>query len=177
MSEKESHPAPVSDPIIGHGGTAYEGHDVHPGVVIWSLAIVAALALAGFGLMLGVQKYLESTHPPGELASPLAPDRIIPPAPQLQVHPWEDLPDMRANENKVLAETGRDQAGRMHIPIDSAMTEVLSRLKIDPNAPRGLTTPGGQGLEYSHSLSELPPAYHPQIPSAKIQGEIRTNAK
>jgi hypothetical protein len=168
----EKHPLPLSEPIVGHGGTSYEGLDVHPSVVIWSLAIIAALALGAFGLMVGVQKYMEKMHPPGELASPLSPDRVIPPAPQLQIHPWEEYPDMRADQQKELETTGRDKAGRMHIPIESAMTEILSRLKMDPNAPRGLTTPGGQGLEYSRSVTELPGASRPQI-----QGEVRKNAQ
>jgi hypothetical protein len=172
MSEHETHIPPSSDPIVGHGGTAYEGNDVHPGVVIWSLAIIAALVAAGFALMIPVQKYFENTHLPGEAASPLAPDRIIPPAPQVQVHPWEDLPEMRAHENEVLAESGHDKLGRMHIPIDAAMNDVLARLKIDPNAPRGITTPGGQGLEYSHLKGASPAAAGPQI-----QGEIRKNAQ
>ena len=150
MSEHETHIPPSSDPIVGHGGTSYEGNDVHPGVVIWSLAIIAALVAVGFALMIPVQKYFETTHLPGEAASPLAPDRIIPPAPQVQDHPCEDL----------------------HIPIDAAMTDVLARLKIDPNAPRGITTPGGQGLEYSHLKSESPAVARPQI-----QGEIRKNAQ
>jgi len=171
MSE-EKHPVPLSEPIVGHGGTSYEGLDVHPGVVVWSLVIIAGLALGAFGLMIGVQKYMEKTHPPGELASPLAPDRVIPPAPQLQIHPWEDIPEMRAAEIEALNATGRDKAGRMHIPIANAMTEVLSRLKIDPNAPQGLTTPGGQGFEYSHSVTGIPGASRPQI-----QGEIRKNAQ
>jgi hypothetical protein len=171
MSE-EKHEAPLSQPIAGHGGTSYEGLDVHPSVVVMSLVIIAGLAVGAFVLMVGVQKYMEKTHPPGELASPLSPDRVLPPAPQVQVHPWEDLPEMRATEAEQLNTTGRDKAGRMHIPIASAMTEVLSRLKIDPNAPRGLTTPGGQGLDYSRSVTEIPGASRPQI-----QGEIRKNAQ
>jgi hypothetical protein len=173
MSEEHGHSVSESDPIVGHGGTAYEGNDVKAGVVIWSLLIVAGLAVTGFVLMLGVQKYFEVSHPAGELASPLAPDRIIPQSPQLQIHPWEDLPEMRAAEVKALETTGRDQAGRMHIPIESAMSEVLTRLKVDPNAPHGLTTPGGQGREYSHALHETPGGnVHPQI-----EGAIQKNAQ
>jgi hypothetical protein len=172
MSELNHHPEHLSEPIVGHGGTAYEGRDVRAGVVVWSLIIVAGLAAAGFALMLGVQKYLEYSHPAGELASPLSPERVLPPSPQVQVHPWEDLPEMRETEDKALAETGRDKAGRMHIPIASAMTEVISHLRVEPNAPRGLTTPGGQGREYSRSLSEIPGAARPQI-----EGEVRKNAQ
>lgn len=165
-------PVPLSEPIMGHGGTAYEGRDVGPGVVIISLIIIAVLVVIGFALMLGFQKFMEHSHPRGELASPLAPDRIVPPAPQVQVHPWEDLPEMRLKEEKELNTTGRDQAGRMHIPIANAMTEVLSRLKVDANAPRGLNTPGGQGLEYSRSVTQIPGGTRPQI-----QGEVRKNAQ
>jgi hypothetical protein len=172
MSDENPHAPPVSEPIVGHGGTAYEGVDVQPGVVVWSLIIIAGLAIGAFILMVGVQKYMEKTHLPGELASPLAPDRVLPPAPQVQVHPWEDLPEMRAAEVKALDTTGRDNAGHMHIPIASAMKEVLSRLKVDPNAPHGINTPGGQGLEYSRSVTEIPGAGHPQI-----QGEIRKNVQ
>jgi hypothetical protein len=60
MSDEHNHSTHSSDPIVGHGGTAYEGNDVQAGVVIWSLFIVAALAVAGFVLMFGVQKYFEA---------------------------------------------------------------------------------------------------------------------
>ncbi len=82
---------------------------------------------------------------------------------------------MRAAEIKTLEATGKDQAGRMHIPIEAAMTEVLTHLKVDPNAPKGLTTPGGQGIEYSHSLTETQGNERPQRPV--IEGEIRKNAQ
>jgi hypothetical protein len=172
MSEQHDHPTPLSEPIIGHGGTAYEGRDAKAPIIIWSLAIVAGLAVAGFVLMLGVQKYFQDNHPIGASESALAPDRVIPPAPQVQIHPWEDLPEMRETETKGLEESGKDKYGRLHIPITNAMTDVLSRLKIDPNAPKGLTTPGGQGREYSHSLNETQGNERPVI-----EGEIRKNAQ
>jgi hypothetical protein len=172
MSEEHEHPTPLSEPVMGHDGTAYEGRDAKAPIIVWSLFIVAGLAVAGFVLMLGVQKYFEANHPIGESPSALAPGRVIPPAPQVQVHPWQDLPEMRAAELKGLAETGKDKYGRMHIPIEDAMTAVVTRLKIDPNAPHGLTTPGGQGLEYSHGLNETQGNERP-----KIEGEIRKNAQ
>lgn len=172
MSEHHDSSAPYSEPVVGHGGTAYEGHDVKAPIVVWSLIIVAALALTGFVLMLGVQKYFEANHPIGESPSALAPDRITPVAPQVQVHPWEDLPEMRAAEEKALETTGKDQACRMHIPIEKAIAESVARLKIDPNAPKGLMTPGGQGREYSHALAPANGNERPQI-----QGEIRKNVQ
>ena len=166
-----------STPIHGHDGIAYEGNDVKAPIVIWSLIIIAMLGASGFILMLGVQKYLETTHPAGELASPLTPERIIPSAPQVQVHPWEDLPEMRANEIKTLETSGRDQAGRMHVPIEKAMSEIVTRLNVDPNAPKGLTTPGGQGREYSHSLTDIRGNDRPASTRPMIEGEIRKNAQ
>jgi hypothetical protein len=172
MSDDHSHSVPQSTPVRGHEGTSYEANDAKPGLIIWSLGIIAALAALGFILMVGAQKYLQDTHPRGQLASPLAPYRLYPSAPQLQVHPWEDLPEMHADEAKILEFSGRDKAGRMHIPIEAAMTEILPRLKVDPNAPKGLTTPGGQGIEYSHELNETRGNERPMI-----QGEIRKNAQ
>jgi hypothetical protein len=171
MSSHEEHPV-HSEPVMGHDGTNYEGTDARAGIIVWSLIIVAGLAAAGFALMVGVQRYFEVAHPPGEMASPLEPERIIPPAPQVQIHPWEDLPEMRAEEAKELAATGRDKAGRMHIPIENAINDVVPRLTIAPNAPRGIYTPGGQGREYSHPLT---PAQGNERP--EIQGEVRKNAQ
>jgi hypothetical protein len=172
-----NHSEPSSTPIHGHDGIAYEANDVKAPVVIWALIIIGGLALSGFALMLGVQKYFEVNHPIGASESALAPDRIIPSAPQVQVHPWQDLPEMRANEIKTLDATGKDQFGRMHIPIDTAINDVVSRLKVDPNAPKGLTTPGGQGRQYSHALTEIQGNERPQTPTPAIQGEIRKNAQ
>ena len=133
---------------------------------------MAGLAAAGFLLMLGVQRYFQDNHPIGASQSALAPDRVIPPSPQVQVHPWEDLPEMHETEQKGLAASGRDQAGRMHVPIDDAIADVVSRLKVDPNAPRGLYTPGGQGREFSHPLAQTQGNERPMI-----QGEIHKNVQ
>lgn len=164
---------PASRPVLGHGGTAYESVDVTPPTVIWSLAIIAMLVIFGFILMFGVQKIFETTHPPGELATPLSPGRVLPPAPQVQVHPWEDLPAMRAHENEVLNSSGKDKLGNMHVPIAAAMEAVVSRLKIEPDAPQGIAGQSGVGREFSRSLSDLPPAYK----RPTIQGEVRKNAQ
>jgi hypothetical protein len=171
MSDHDSKPN-SSTPVLGHDGTNYEGNDVKAPIVIWSLIIVAGLAAAGFILMLGVQKYFQDTHPVGASESALAPDRVIPPSPQVQVHPWEDLPEMRETEKKGLATMGRDQAGRMHIPINDAIGAVVSRLQVDANAPRGLTTPGGQGREFSHPLAQTQGNERPMI-----SGEIHKNVQ
>jgi hypothetical protein len=162
-----------TEPQVGHGGTAFETVDASVKMVLYSLAIIAGTLIVVFAITIGLQKYLQDTHPPGQLPSPLAPSRIVPPQPQLQVHPWETLPDVRAHEDQVLSSTGRDADGRMHIPIDRAMDAVVSRLTIAPNAPPGITTPGGEGRDFSGSVNAMPPAY--RVP--QIQGEIHKRAQ
>jgi hypothetical protein len=163
-----------TQPIEGHAGTSYENLDARPGLIVWSLGIIVGTVVIVFAMTLIFHKMLERGHPIGELPSPLAPGRVLPPAPQLQVQPWEEVPDMRAHEDDVLNSSGKDAAGRMHIPIDKAMDTVVSRLTIQPNAPRGIFTPGGEGRDFSRGLSDMPPAYH-QAP--QIQGEIRKHAQ
>ena len=167
------HGAKATAPVHGHENTSFEGLDAHPKLVIWSLAIIGGTLLIVFALTIGIQKWLETANPPGQAASPLAPGRIIPPAPQLQVHPWEELPDMRAHEDQVLNSYGKDADGRYHIPISVAMNRVIPQLKVAPNAPPGLTNPGGQGRDFSRSIYEMPAPYR----RPQIQGEIEKHAR
>ena len=81
--------------------------------------------------MFGYDKYLESTHPTGNLPSPLSPARVVPPAPQIETHRWLNLPELHAHENQVLSSTGKDAAGHMHVPIGDAIDVV--RLRSTPN--------------------------------------------
>ena len=163
-----------SEPHGGHEGTSYEGVDAKPGLVIGSLAIIGLTLVIVFALTIGIQKYIQRRTPVGELSSPLAPARVVAPAPQLQVQPWEDLPLLRAKEEKVLNASGKDEAGHYHIPINDAMGAVVPRLKIETGAPQGLTTPGGGGRQFAGSLADMPPAYHP---SPTIQGEVEKHAQ
>jgi hypothetical protein len=167
-----------TQPVEGHDGTSYENLDARPGLIVWSLGIIVGTVVIVFAMTLIFHKMLEQGHSIGELPSPLAPGRVLAPAPQLQVHPWEEVPDMRAHENEVLNSSGKDAAGHMHIPIDKAMDAVVSRLVIQPNAPRGIYTPGGEGRDFSQSVNDMPPAYR-QAPRKipQIQGEIRKHAQ
>ena len=163
-----------SEPHSGHGGTSYEGVDASVKLVIYSLAIIALTVVVTLAITLPIQKTLRNTTPLGEPPSPLAPGRVVPPAPQIQVHPWEELPERRAHELQVLNSGGKDSDGRVHIPINEAMNNVGSRMTIAPGAPEGLTTPGGQGRDFSGSVNAMPPQYR-QPP--QISGEIRKNAQ
>ena len=164
-----------SVPVVGMDGTGFESTDAPAKVVVFSLVIVAALAVFAFGLMFGYDKFLEAGHPRGTMPSPLSPERVVPPAPQLERLPWLDLPVMRAHETEVLNSTGKDSEGRSHIPIQKAIDLMATRMNAGQDAPTGLTTPGGQDRVFSHGLADMPPAYQ-QAP-AIIQGEIRKDAK
>jgi hypothetical protein len=166
-------PPKHTEPHEGHGGTRYEGTDATAGIVIWSLAVIGGTLIFVFALTVGIQKYLDQRNPPGDLPSPLAPARVLPPSPQLQVHPWEDLPDLRAHEDHVLNGYGKDADGHTHIPIERAMDAVVSRLNIRAGATPGITTPGGEGREFSRGLNAMPAPYQ----KPQIQGEIRKNAQ
>ena len=167
------HGPKASEAIFGHERTSYEGIDARAGIVIWSLAIIGGTLLLVFALTIGLQKILTEEHPAGAAASPLAPERVIAPAPQLQVHPWEELPEMRAHEEQILSSYGKDADGRFHIPIGAAMNAVLPQLKVAPDAPQGITAPGGQGRDFAGSIHDMPAPY--QRP--QIQGEIHKNAQ
>ncbi|MDQ2843039.1 MAG: hypothetical protein M3Y72_18775 [Acidobacteriota bacterium] len=162
-----------SEPHLGHEGTNYEGTDANAGIIIGSLSVIGLTLVIVFAFTIGIQRYIQKRNPLGELPSPLAPARVVPPAPQLQVEPWEDLPQMRAHEDQVLNSSGKDAEGHYHIPINDAMNVVVPSLKIEPNAPVGLTTPGGGGRHFAGSLADMPPQY--QTPS--IQGEIHKHAQ
>lgn len=172
MASEPGHPV-RTEPHVGHGGTKFEGSDASLKLVIYSLAIIAGTLLVVFAVTVGLQKHLYETHPAGELPSPLAPGRVVPPSPQLWVHPWEELPDLRAHEDQLLNSSGKDAEGHFHIPINQAMDAVVSRLPIGPNASIGITTPGGEGRDFSGSVNAMPSPY--QTP--QIKGEIHKRAQ
>jgi hypothetical protein len=173
------HHGPVhSEPHAGHAGTTYEGTDASIKVVLGSLIVIAVGLIISFAITIPIHRMLRAANPPSQLPSPLAPARVIPPTPLLQVHPWEEYPDMLAGWEARLHSAGTDPDGQSHVPIDRAMDEVVSKLNVRPNATPGYIVPGGQGRDFAGSLASMPPAYQaarPQTPT--IQGEIHKNAQ
>ncbi|HMF75969.1 MAG TPA: hypothetical protein VK604_09940 [Bryobacteraceae bacterium] len=161
-----------SEPVLGHHGTNFENVDAKASMVLWSLAAIGLTLVIVFAFTVFLQRTLQKEHPLGELPSPLSPARVLAPAPQLQVNPWEELPDMRAHEDEVLNSSGKDKDGHVHVPISQAMDTVVSSFKIAPGATRGITTPGGEGRTFAGSLNDMPAAYRPSI-----QGEIQKNVR
>ncbi|MFL6415475.1 MAG: hypothetical protein ACJ74Y_07380 [Bryobacteraceae bacterium] len=165
-----------SHPHTGHGGTAYEEVDARAGLVLGSLAVIGGTLVFVFALTLVIHSLLIKMNPQGSLPSPMAAERVIPPKPTLEVHPWDILPDLRAHEDQVLESTGKDVLGRTHIPIDRAMDAEVSRLNLAPGAPVGIRTPGGDASDSSGGTSSKPVGIGAQ-PRPQIQGEIRKNAR
>lgn len=171
------HREPVhSEAHHGHEGTSYEGTDASVRIVLGSLGIIAVTLVITAILTFPIQNLLKKANPPGNLPSPLAPERIIPPAPLIEVHPWDTLPRLRAHEEEVLSSSGTDANGHVHIAIADAMDQVISQLKIRPGSPAGLTTPGGNSGDYSGTVKAVPPGYQGQ-PGPTISGEIRKNGQ
>jgi hypothetical protein len=165
--------APDTHPIIGHEGTAFEQVDASVKMVILSLFIIAGILVVSFAITIPIQRTLNHAHPETGYASALKPGRVIPPEPRLEVHPWDYYPELLASQEKILHSAGKLPNGSEHIPIDQAINEISGKLPIRPDAPPGLTTPGGQGLDFSGSLANMPAGYQPPT----IQGEIRKNAQ
>ncbi len=168
-SERQPH----SEPVEGHGGTSFENVDASVKMVIFSLFVIALILVVSFAVTIPIQRKLHDANPAGGNPSALASGRVLPPEPRVEVHPWDYYPELLASQEKVLNSAGKDASGRFHIPIDNAIDNVSGKLSIRPDAPPGLTTPGGQGRDFAGSLSNMPPAYQPPT----IQGEIRKNAQ
>lgn len=172
MSEKQGmvgqsgetpHDALTTHSHEGHGETRFEADDAKPGIVIWSLLIIAGTLGLVFAISIPIQRFLYNANPQGDLPSPLAPERVLPPSPQIEVHPWNDLPGLRAHEDEVLKGSGQGPDGRMHIPIDRAMDAVVPRLNIRPDAQPGITTPGGEGRKFGGGQNENRRPYRIEI--------------
>jgi hypothetical protein len=172
-SDANVHQPHRSEPHAGHGGTKYEGVDASLSLIGWSLATIVGTLIITLIISIIVQKYLYDTTPMGQLPSPLAPSRVVPPSPQLWVHPWEELPDVRADEDRVLNSYGKGPDGHARIPIDRAMAVIVPRLNVRPYAPQGIITPGGEGRDFATSVNAMPAPYR----GPQIQGEIHKNAK
>ena len=173
MIEESRHASPHTEPHEGHGHTRFEGTDASLRIILVSLGVIALTLVIVAIMTIPIQKALRDRTPVGQPLSPLAPSRVVPPQPTLEVHPWMTVPDVRAHEDAVLAGSAPDDSGRVHIPITQAMNMVVSQLTIRPNSPEGITTPGGQGRAFAGSINNMPPSY--QRP--QITGEIRKHAQ
>ncbi|HXX43725.1 MAG TPA: hypothetical protein VEJ38_03280 [Candidatus Acidoferrales bacterium] len=125
MVTKESHGA--NTPV--DRGPGYEVRDANVHALLqfafWMAVVLAVTMVA----MKWTFDYLKKAEPLGATSSPLVKEgeRVMPPAPLLQVHPHQELEDYCAAEQKAVNSYGwvSKEAGVAHIPVDRAMDLVL----------------------------------------------------
>jgi hypothetical protein len=110
-------------------------------LLVWSTAglllIIAIAIVAMWSLGFGIKDRLVASDPP----PPLLPEARIehrPPGPNLQVDPRQQLLDLRADEERLLATYGwvDETQGLARVPIDKAMD-----LLVEQGLPTPPTTP------------------------------------
>ncbi|HKM89274.1 MAG TPA: hypothetical protein VJX29_01565 [Candidatus Acidoferrales bacterium] len=123
--------------------SAYEKRDANPRSLLrFGLGLFLTLVVA-WGASKWIFDYFRRVQSLGPTATPFEQARALPPLPQLQVHPVEDLERLRQQQEKSLDTYGWVDRSRgiVHIPIERAMDLVLERgLPARPAAP---PLPGG----------------------------------
>jgi hypothetical protein len=140
MATKESHGA--NTPV--DRGPGYEVRDANVRALLqfafW-MAVVLALTMVA---MKWTFDYFKKAEPLGATSSPLVKEgeRVMPPAPVLQVHPHQELEDYCAAQQEAVNSYGwvSKEAGVAHIPVDRAMDLVLARGL--PTRPANEAPPG-----------------------------------
>jgi hypothetical protein len=116
---------------------AYETRDANPrSLARFGLGLVLTLALA-WGASLWIFDYFERVQKLGPPPTPFELGREVPPAPQLQAKPVQDLEQARQGEQGELHSYGWVDRSRgiVHIPIHRAMELLLQRgLPVRPGA-------------------------------------------
>jgi hypothetical protein len=124
-----------------------EGADIHPAIIVRvALIFVAGLALS-LGLVLGLFRHFEITHPARTSeASPQVAETDLPPQPRLQTTPALDLQQLRAAEDERLSRYAwiDRSRGLAQIPIDRAM-DLWVRTQAAVTVPTA-ANPGAPGL-------------------------------
>lgn len=90
------------------------------------LFLLIVVVMLGMRLMF---EYFNRTRQLGPPASPFVENKVSPPGPGLQVHPVQDLKQLRQGEDEKLNSYGwvDQKAGIARIPIDRAMDLLLAK--------------------------------------------------
>jgi len=107
----------------------YEKSDANPSSLLrFGFVLLVTLVLA-WGASKWIFDYFDRVQSLGPPPTPFEQGRPVPPLPQLQVHPVQDLEQFRAGQEKALDSYGWvDQSrGIVHIPIGRAMDLLLER--------------------------------------------------
>jgi len=122
-----------------HSGapSAYEKRDANPRSLLrFALGLFLTLVFS-WAASKWIFDYFGRVQSQGPPATPFEQGRALPPLPQLQVHPVEDLDRLQQQEKAPDAYGWVDRSrGIVHIPIERAMDLVLERgLPARPAAP------------------------------------------
>jgi hypothetical protein len=113
-----------------NGSSGHESRDTGVTLIALSAAGLAVVVLIVFLLMWGTFNLLKTDEQKSDVSlSPLAPATQVPPQPRIEEHPWEQLQQLRARENRELSTYGwQDQkAGIVRIPIDRALDMIAQK--------------------------------------------------
>lgn len=137
------------DHAVQHSNNGSTGHEQSEAnlrlIVVSAIGLAVAVAVVLL-LMWGVFNILKRDEASKQQnLSPLAAPYQLPPEPRLQERPWEELPNLRAQEDKQLnGYTWKDQkAGIVAIPINKAM-DLISQRGF-PTAPAANAAPAPKG--------------------------------
>ncbi|MEO8276519.1 MAG: hypothetical protein ABI639_09880 [Thermoanaerobaculia bacterium] len=127
----------MTDPRSPHESSAHEANrpsaridseiDVRRSVEIglWLAGTTVGTLVVGYFIYLGLARWTAGEDPK---ASPIAQANqiVLPPAPNLQIHPEQELAAMRADERQRLTTWGwvDKSRGLVHIPIDEAIARL-----------------------------------------------------
>lgn len=146
----DSKPIGPAEPVNQAEYIGFEPTDANVRNSIWTgigIAVMTVLILVAAALSI---KWFQSHTNLGSLPSPLAPARIFPPEPKVEVQPWTDFPKLRAHEEQMLSSYGVTR-GEIRIPIQRAMDLIVPRL---PQRPASSAIGTGQGRSQSNSVRE-----------------------
>lgn len=160
METKGSPAAPGPGP-----NDRYERRDVNVRTLLKiGVVLVVVIAVVMVAMRWTFDAY-EKAQPLGPMVSPLVKtEQVVPPSPQLQAHPEEDLQTYCTAEEQKLDTYGwvDQQAGVVRLPIDRAMTLLLQR---------GLPTRPAAQTSAAAAVSELPPDSTAVPSTPYIQGQ------
>jgi len=108
---------------------AYETRDTNPQSLLRIGGVLMITVLLACLISLWIYRYFKRVQSLGPPATPFAEGRAVPPLPQLQVQPAEDLEKFREQGGAELDHYGwvDRTRGIVHIPIDRAMDLLLER--------------------------------------------------
>jgi len=129
---------------------AYETRDTNPQSLLRIGGVLMITVLLACLISLWIFRYFKRVQSLGPPATPFAEGRAVPPLPQLQVQPAEDLEKFINQGNADLDHYGWVDRSRgiVHIPIDRAMDLLLERgLPTRPGAAAAAPQKAGEPAE------------------------------